>query len=280
MTKSIVSSRYSSPKEAKEALRGLILLYKDAGEFGINFQPRNDAAFYTPEGKFVALFLADVFTLAEQDEREAAFAKVKQDLRNRPEVIGRNARQQLLRNDGTPTDFVGTPREVLGKGKSAVYGYYRYKNPQPGLVKCGLTGPTKDNLELYLRIVEIEKRITSIYKHVLPKQYAEQMKYIDSLLPKWKTEGSAFTTVYALKNHPCAVHVDKFDIPSATGVLTTTGMFTGNELCMPEYGIAFDVQPSDILFMDVHQLHGNFPRTGGDRTSQIYFVRRGMHECK
>jgi hypothetical protein len=205
---------------------------------------------------------------------------VKQDLRNRPEVIGRNARQQLVTNNGTPTNYVGTHKSVLGQGKSASFGYYRYKNPRPGMVRCGLTNPTKSDLKLYLRVVEIEKAVTTIYKRVLPAEYAEQMEYIDTLLPKWKTEGSAFTTVYALKNHPCAVHVDKFDIPTATGVLTTTGNFTGNELCLPEYGIAFDVQPSDILFMDVHAWHGNFPRTEGERTSQIYFVRKGMHQCK
>jgi hypothetical protein len=33
MTKCTLLSRYSSPNEAKEALKGLILLYKDAGSW-------------------------------------------------------------------------------------------------------------------------------------------------------------------------------------------------------------------------------------------------------
>jgi hypothetical protein len=126
----------------------------------------------------------------------------------------RHARQQLLRKDGTLTDFTGTPAELLeDAGTAAMFGYYRYKNSAPGVPNCGLTGPTKADLKMYLRIVEIENQITDIYRLFLPEQYAEQMKYLDSVPDEWKTEGSAFTTPYALKNQPTAVHVDKFDIP-------------------------------------------------------------------
>jgi hypothetical protein len=275
----IVTSHYNNADEARKELKGLILLYKEAAQYGITFLPREDVMFRTPEGRLVALYLTDVFDEAAQAERADAFKDVSGDLRNRPDIIGRNASQQLLKVDGTPTDYTGVRPEHLDEGVADIYGYYRYKNSAPGVPNCGLTSPTKANLARYLRILAIERQVTEIYKRVLPAEYAEQMKYLDTVMPQWKTPGSAFSSTYGLKNKPCAVHVDKFDIPTATGVITTTGNFAGNELAMPEFGIAFDVQPSDILFLDVHRWHGNFPRTEGSRISQVFFVRKGLHEC-
>jgi hypothetical protein len=249
---------------------------------GIKVIPRMEAAFYEASGAFVAMFLTDVWGEQEQEARAFAYSRVNGDLRNRPEIIGKGARQPLPKKDGSFTDYVGTHPEVLeDSGVADMFGFYRYQNSSPGVVDCGLTGPTVADLEHYVdHILPIEKMVTLIYAAHLPEQFAEQMKYIDSIMPEWKNEASAFTTSYGLKDQPCAIHTDSFDIPTAPGVITTTGCFGGNELAMPEFGIAFDVQPSDILFLDVHRRHGNFPRTWGSRTSQVFFVRKGMHECK
>jgi hypothetical protein len=106
--KNIVTSRYATSKQAKEELDGLVLLYGDAPRLNIKFQPRENASFYTSEGEFIALFLVDIFDEEEQAERAAAFANVKGDLRNRPEIIGRHARQELTRADGTRCDYIGS----------------------------------------------------------------------------------------------------------------------------------------------------------------------------
>jgi len=280
MARQIVSSQFATPEEAKRVLQGLILRYEDAASLGIVVQPRKSASFYTPQGDFLARFMADIWDDDEELERTEAFSGVKGDLRNRPEIIGKGARFQLTRVDGTPTDFTGVPRELLqAGGKASTFGYYRYKNSAPGVADCRLTAASLENLPRYLRQVEIERQITKIYARHLPKQYAVQKRYVDAIKEDWKNEGSVFSSGYGLKDQPCAVHVDKFDIPSGTGVITTTGCFEGDEFCMPEFGIAFDLQPSDLLFCDVHRWHGNFPRRSGSRTSQTFFVRKGMHEC-
>jgi hypothetical protein len=279
MSKHIVACRYSAA-QAQQDLKGLRLCYSDVARLNLQLLPRDDVSFYTVDGDFIAMFLTDIFTDAEQEERAIAYSHVDGGLRNRPEIFGNLARQQLIRKDGEFTDRVGVAPEVLETaGKSATFGYYRYKNSAPGVPDCRLTAPTLERPHIYSRILAIEMKVTEIYRAVLPDRYEEQMAYIDSILPAWKTEGSAFTTSYALRNQPTAVHVDEFDIPTATGVITTVGNFTGGEFCMPEFGLAFDVQPSDILFADVHRWHGNLPRRSGDRTSQVFFVRKGMHEC-
>ena len=37
------------------------------------------------------------------------------------------------------------------------------------------------------------------------------------------------------------------------------GKYTGGETCFPQYGIGVNVRGGDVLFMDVHQPHGNLP---------------------
>jgi hypothetical protein len=120
--------------------------------------------------------------------------------------------------------------------------------------------------------------LSDIYRAALPDEYAQQMGYVDKLLPRWRIPGTVFTSIYGI-NFPTAVHVDKFDIPEGTGVMTTAGEFAGNEYCLPDFGLALDVQPSDVLFSDVHRWHGTLPRTEGNRIAQVYFVRKDMHKC-
>jgi hypothetical protein len=62
------------------------------------------------------------------------------------------------------------------------------------------------------------------------------------------------------------------------GVLTTHGRFSGGYFIMPRFGIAFDIQPGDLLLANVHELHGN-GAMAGQRVSVVYYAREKMHLC-
>ncbi len=62
--------------------------------------------------------------------------------------------------------------------------------------------------------------------------------------------------------------------------MSTLGKFTGGYLVLPEYGVAVDYQPGDVLLGDVHGLlHGNCPHTG-ERVTTILYAREKMHLCQ
>ena len=42
-------------------------------------------------------------------------------------------------------------------------------------------------------------------------------------------------------------------------VVIEKGKYTGGETCMPQYGIGVDVRTGDVLYMNVHEWHGNLP---------------------
>jgi hypothetical protein len=281
LRKTIVTPRYDH-EEAEQIFLGKRLLYADAAEYEIAFANREDCEFRTPHGKLVALLKVGVFTSSEQQERHRIFNQVKGSLGNRAEIFGKGAYQQLIRKDGELSPRYGVAKEVLKAhpdGGSDMLGPYRYRNSGPGVPHCDLSGWTRKAPDLYKAAYPIVRSVGDWYRALLPNEYATQMKYIHSLLPQWTIPGSPFTTVYGIRNLATAVHRDEFDIPTATGVITTTGDFVGCEMCMPAFGLAFDVRPSDLLFLDVHQLHGNFPQISGTWVCQVYFVRRGMDGC-
>ena len=52
------------------------------------------------------------------------------------------------------------------------------------------------------------------------------------------------------------------------------------ETCIPQYGIGFNVRSGDILFMDVHEWHGNLPiklkQPDAVRVSVVCYLRTNI----
>jgi hypothetical protein len=133
--------------------------------------------------------------------------------------------------------------------------------------------------DIYVGALPFVHEIDRVYQTFLPQQYSRQMEYVRTVPEQWKIAGTAFTTLYVLRNCPTALHVDKLDLPESFGVMSTLGDFRGGEICFPKYRVAVDYRPGDVLLADVHELHGNFPVTSGERVSCVLFVRQGIHEC-
>jgi len=280
MNKIILAPSYS-PSQVDKLFKGRWIGYAEARALDFEFVDRAGAEFRTPDGKFIARLVPNVFDLSTQAARHRLWSQVAGTLRNRPSVFDQDARLPLFPKSGGPGTRIGVPPSILAVtgGASATLGLYRYHARKDGLPHCDLTGWTKERPDLYGQAVNEAVLLTNLFENILPEEYAEQMKYVESILPEWKIPGTAFTSIYGIKNFSTACHRDTFDIPSGTGVITTSGVFYGNEFIIPEFKLAFDLKPSDALFVDVHRLHGNLPRLLGERVAQVYFVRKGMHEC-
>jgi len=140
-----------------------------------------------------------------------------------------------------------------------VIGPYRYKNPAPGVVigpdqrDQGKPRPLSGN-------DKIGEEITRIFREVLPEEYIIQMAYINTVPEKVQDAGTAYSSACALRDIPTAFHIDEFEHSRGDRVHHSLREYEGQEFTMPEFGLALDLQPSDILFCDVHRTHGNLPR--------------------
>jgi hypothetical protein len=236
---------------------------------------------YKPNGELLLALVKDILDEDLCDEAFELLRQVKGDPSNRPEIVGKGARMQAVRKDGTVGLRIGVPSSVLKLygGKTDFLGHYRYKNSAPGAPDCKLTGWTRSKPSIYQDVMPLIHEVNKIYKAFLPTAHKRQMEYVGTVPQEHKIRGTAFTTLYVLKNAPTAVHTDDMDIRTGFGVMTSLGGWKGGELYFPKFRVAVDYRPGDVILADVHELHGNFPLIEGIRVACVFFVREGIHEC-
>jgi hypothetical protein len=124
------------------------------------------------------------------------------------------------------------------------------------------------------------------FKELLPWRYNNQMQAAAKLDPAFLVPGTPFTTITVNKTFRTAAHRDAGDLDSGLSnllVLSNNGNFTGGYLIAPEYRVAVNVRPGDLLLINNHEvIHGNTPIVLGDeeaeRVSLVVYFREKMLE--
>jgi hypothetical protein len=116
-----------------------------------------------------------------------------------------------------------------------------------------------DYPEKYKKTIPLIKEIDSLYKKLIPTNYAMQRKKANQT--HFKIPDTSFTTITTNVNFQTTIHTDKGDDPDGFGNLTVIerGKYSGGETCLPQYGIGVNARTGDVLFMNVHEWHGNLP---------------------
>jgi hypothetical protein len=122
--------------------------------------------------------------------------------------------------------------------------------------ECRFNG---DYPEKYKKLIPLVQDIDYYYKNLLPNYYSNQIKKANQTY--FRIPKTSFTTITTNVNFQTSIHKDKGDDKDGFGNLTVieSGDYTGAETCFPQYGIGVDVRRGDVLFMDVHEWHGNLP---------------------
>ena len=117
----------------------------------------------------------------------------------------------------------------------------------------------KDFPDEFQRLVPLIEEIDDYYKKYIPEKYNKQKE--KARQTPFHIADTAFTTITTNVNYQTTIHTDKGDDPEGFGNLTVieNGNYSGGETCFPQYGIGVNIKQGDIIFMDVHQPHGNLP---------------------
>ncbi len=138
----------------------------------------------------------------------------------------------------------------------------------------------RDFPELYNNTLPLIREINSLYEKYTPEHYKRQNNKAKETA--FKIPDTAFTTITTNVNFRTSIHRDKGDDKEGFGnlVVIEDGKYSGSETCFPQYGIGVDVRTSDILFMNVHEMHGNLPITMIDkdahRLSIVCYLREKL----
>ena len=125
------------------------------------------------------------------------------------------------------------------------------------------------------------------FKELLPWRWANQKGAADKIDQRYLVPDTVFTTITVNKTFRTACHRDAGDYTEGMSnllVLSNTGKYTGAYLVFPEYRIAVNVRPGDLLLVNNHEImHGNTPivcEEGAERISLVCYFREGMLELK
>jgi hypothetical protein len=140
-----------------------VITHRDCDDLGLTA--------YKPDGSvlFVLLKGALLSVLSEKELHSAyeLLRTVSGNLSNRPDIIGERMRMPGIRKDGTASNFNMAPQAIVDAmgGNSDLLGFYKYKNPAPGVVDCAPTAWTTGEPTLY---GDAQRRVRAGTRSLLP----------------------------------------------------------------------------------------------------------------
>lgn len=163
---------------------------------------------------------------------------------------------------------------------SGVAGWYdRY----PRIPFGRATSYTRDNAEKFAKSFPFLQRLDDGYRQLMPWRWGNQQEACHKMDSRFLVPGTVFSTITVNKSFRTAAHRDAGDFQDGISNLLTLGdgEYTGGYLIFPEYRVAVDVRPGDLLLVNNHEIiHGNteiklnFPEA--ERISIVCYLREKM----
>lgn len=148
------------------------------------------------------------------------------------------------------------------------------------------TAYTRDHYDKFQLAFPFLQSLDRGFRELLPWRWGNQKAAADKIDPRFLVPGTVFTTVTVNSNFRTAAHYDAGDLNSGLSnllVVSNGGKYKGGYLILPEYRIAVNVRPGDLLLINNHEvLHGNTPieleDKDAERISLVCYFREKMLE--
>jgi hypothetical protein len=145
------------------------------------------------------------------------------------------------------------------------------------------TSYTRDEPEKFALSFPFLQSLDRGFKELLPWRWGNQRAAADKLDPRFLVPETVFTTITVNKTFRTACHRDAGDLDSGLSNLLVVGSgeYTGGYLVFPEYRIAVNVRPGDLLLVNNHEImHANteivLDRPDAERISLVCYFREAM----
>lgn len=148
------------------------------------------------------------------------------------------------------------------------------------------TSYTSQNPETFALAYPFLQKLANAFSQLLPRRFGVQISCADKIDKEFKVPGTPFTTITVNKSFRTAAHRDAGDLHegfSNLSVLTNGKKYSGGCLVLPEFRVAVNVRPGDLLLINNHfGIHGNTPivleEEGAERYSVVCYFRENMLE--
>ncbi|QMP83879.1 MAG: hypothetical protein [Caudoviricetes sp.] len=168
---------------------------------------------------------------------------------------------------------------------SGIAGYFdRYPRIPHGRV-CSYNDKNPEKFKLAFPYLN---KLNDQFRELLPIRWNNQRREADKLDKRFLVDETVFTTLTVNHNWRTACHRDAGDLhegfSNICGITGPEGKgWKGAEFLLPEYRIAIDLQPGDMLLVNNHGgIHGNDALLGddNDRLTLVCYFREKMVDLK
>jgi len=205
------------------------------------------------------------------------FDKWVDGLNNKPKELVAEEARMIAEKWASTTNYA---KSVF----SGVAGWYdRY----PRIPYGRATSYTEKHPDLFAKSYTFLQSLDRGFRELLPWRWSNQKAAADKLDPRFLVPGTVFTTLTVNKSFRTAAHRDAGDLNEGLSNLLVlgSGEYTGGYLVFPEYRIAVNVRPGDLLLVNNHEIiHGNteikLNHENAERISLVVYFREAMLDLK
>jgi hypothetical protein len=172
--------------------------------------------------------------------------------------------------------------------QSVMSGIAGYFDRYPRIPYGRETSYTEKNLEKFALSYPYLQKLNSQFRELIPGRWKAQNDQANRLDDRFRIDGTVFTTLTVNHNWRTACHRDAGDLTTGfSNICGVTGPegkgWRGGQFILPEYRIAINLQPGDMLLVNNHAgIHGNDELIGddNDRMTIVAYFREKMVELK
>jgi hypothetical protein len=172
--------------------------------------------------------------------------------------------------------------------QSVMSGIAGYFDRYPRIPFGRATSYTEKQFELFVKCYPYVSKLDAVFKRELPSRWKQQRTAADKIDKRFTIDGSVYTTLTVNHNWRTAAHRDAGDFNEGFSNITAfTGPgglgWKGGEFILPEYRVAIQLRPRDLLLVNNHAgIHANAPLIGedNDRLTIVAYLREKMLNLK
>lgn len=244
-----------------------------------------ESTLYKPDGQRLLTLVRGALSAEAVDEAYAFLHGLRVVTTANRGAYSASERIFKVKKDGTQSR-TGTTSPV----RSAVVGYFdRY----PRYPFCNCSPLVLRDPAGWATCQRMIREVGDLFERTVPDRWARQMEAAARTQPAYVIGGTPFTTMTVNNTFAGGYHTDAGDFRPGFGVMVVLrrGSYRGCDLVVPAYRVGVDLQDRDVIFFDVHEVHGNTPfadavgpagrpdKEGHERISIVFYFRDRMVDC-
>lgn len=201
-------------------------------------------------------------------------------------ILDKPAADQRVEAERVVNDWIS----VTNYAKSVYSGVAGWYDRYPRIPYGRATSYTEKHPDKFALAYPFLQSLNRGFKDLMPWRWSNQKAAADKLDKRFLVPETVFTTITVNKTFRTAAHRDAGDLNDGLSNLLVvgTGEYTGGYLIFPEYRVAVNVRPGDLLLVNNHEIiHGNTPIVlnnpddpKSERISLVCYFREKMLELK